>query len=320
MKKIVSLLFMSLLTISIFSVNAFAEKIDESELSISEVENIVLTHIDENNLNIKLGTVEYIDYLMSVLTFNEDKELSENPYYEQILFYASEYIHQVDESNILLTDENEIFDINMPYDSTIQEVKADIKQDERESEQEINEYKSLNPIQIQPLAGYNRTAAAEYAVKWHDGRNSLYNKHPLDCTNFVSQAVFAGGKAMKKPSAMPGGITKDTTNWYSERYSLPHYNYGWRETSSWVNVEDFKTYWSKTQPVVTSSSISTIINSANVGDVIQLQATSGSRFYHSLIVHKKADGTLYLAAHTNDRVNLSIKNISANQFRVINFY
>lgn len=32
MKKFVSLLFISFLTISIFSVNAFAEKLDESEL------------------------------------------------------------------------------------------------------------------------------------------------------------------------------------------------------------------------------------------------------------------------------------------------
>lgn len=242
-----------------------------------------------------------------------------NPYYEQILFYASEYIHQVDESNTILTDENEIFDINMPYDSTIQEVKAIIKQEEIESEQEIKEHKSLNPVQIQPFAAYNRTAAAEYAVKWHNGRNPLYKNHAADCTNFVSQAVFAGGKAMKKPASRPSGITKDTNNWYSERYSLPAYNYGWRESSSWVNVEDFKTFWAKTQSVVTSSSINTIISNANVGDVIQLQASSGSRFYHSLIVHKKANGTLYLAAHTNNRVNLSIKDISAYKFRVIKF-
>ncbi|WP_108308508.1 amidase domain-containing protein [Metalysinibacillus jejuensis] len=207
----------------------------------------------------------------------------------------------------------------MPYDSTIQEVKDVIKQEELESEQEIIEHKILNPVQIQPFATYNRTAAAEYAVKWHDGRNSLYKKHSADCTNFVSQAVFAGGKEMKKPSTRPSGITSDTNNWYSERYSLPAYNYGWRETSSWVNVEDFKTFWAKTQSVVTSSSKNTIIANANVGDVIQLQASSGSRFYHSLIVHKKADGTLYLAAHSIDRVNLSIKDISAYNLRVIKF-
>ncbi|NRG47739.1 amidase domain-containing protein [Bacillus sp. CRN 9] len=321
MKKIVFLLFALLFALSIFSLTTFAEEIDESKVKISDIENIVFKHIEDNNLNIEKATNEYVDYLMSVLIYDEDLKLTENPYYDQILFYASEYIHQLDQSSDIVTEEseNDIFDIDIPYESSIEEVKAEIKQEELESEQEIEEYKTLNPVTIQPFAAYNRTAAANYAIKWYNGRNSQYNNHRLDCTNFVSQAVFAGGKSMKKPRSRPSGIDKTTSYWYSERYSLPHYKYGYRESSSWVNVADFNTYWAKTQKVVTSTSKTTIINNANVGDVVQLKRASDGRWFHSMIVHKKSNGTIYLAGHTNNTKDKSIKSISASNFRVIKY-
>lgn len=305
----------------IFPINAFADNLDGSEVKLSDIENIVKKHIEENNLKIEINTNDYVDYLMSVLLYDGDQKLTKNPYYEEILFYASEYIHQLDQSNEVITEENENKTINivLPYDSTIKEVKAEIKQQELKSEQEIKMHKVINPILIQPSASYNRTAAANYAVKWYNRRNRQYNKHRLDCTNFVSQAVFAGGKSMKKPKSRPFGIKKTTSYWYSERYSLPHYNYDYRESSSWVNVADFKTYWGKTQKVVTSSSKNTIIKNAKVGDVIQLQRARDGRWFHSMIVHKKSNGTIYLAGHTNDTKGKSIKSISAAKFRVIKF-
>lgn len=321
MRKITFLLFASLLALSIFSINAFADNIDESEVKLSDIESIVLKHIEDNNLDIEMGTNEYVDYLMSVLIYDEDRKLTKNPYYEQILFYASEYIHQLDQSNDIVTEENEndTIDIDIPYESTIEKLKAEIKQEELESEQEIEEYKIINPVTIQPFAAYNSTAAANYAVKWYNGRNSKYNKHRLDCTNFVSQAVYAGGKSMKKPRTRPSGIKKTTSYWYSERYSLPHYNYGYRESSSWVNVADFKTYWAKTQKVVTSTSKTKIINNAKVGDVVQLKRARDGRWFHSMIVHKKSNETIYLAGHTRNTKNKPIKDISASSFRVIKF-
>ena len=46
---------------------------------------------------------------------------------------------------------------------------------------------------------YNREQAIDYAKKWAYKRNPrYYNYDPLggDCTNFISQCVYAGSKVM----------------------------------------------------------------------------------------------------------------------------
>jgi len=43
---------------------------------------------------------------------------------------------------------------------------------------------------------YNRVAAVQYAQKWAKSFNPDYVQFPNDCTNFVSQALRAGGWEM----------------------------------------------------------------------------------------------------------------------------
>lgn len=44
-----------------------------------------------------------------------------------------------------------------------------------------------------PLVFYDRNAAAAYARQWAKSNNPNYRTFPKDCTNFISQALFAGG-------------------------------------------------------------------------------------------------------------------------------
>jgi hypothetical protein len=55
------------------------------------------------------------------------------------------------------------------------------------------------------ISAYDRERAATYAIIWAHGRNPNYRDYGSgcacnDCTNFVSQALFAGGKVMKTGS------------------------------------------------------------------------------------------------------------------------
>ena len=70
---------------------------------------------------------------------------------------------------------------------------------------------------------YNRISACEYAKKWALKRNpQYYNYNSLggDCTNFISQCIFAGSKVMNYSKQ---------NGWY--------YIDGNRKSPSWTGVE-----------------------------------------------------------------------------------
>ena len=72
-------------------------------------------------------------------------------------------------------------------------------------------------------AGYDRQRAAAYAVRWAMGRNPAYydfTKIGGDCTNFVSQCLFAGSGIMN---------FTPVTGWF--------YRSADDRTASWTGVE-----------------------------------------------------------------------------------
>lgn len=311
-KLFIVALMLLLLPIQIVNANPIQDP------TFEDIENELFNYFKSNNLNYEKGSEEYVEYLLSILIYNEDKELMQHPNYDNILVYASKYLNEI-EGRESSKGENIIDTIEQ---KPLDEIKKEIKDEDAKIEKEIMEFKENNEEFITPFSVYNRTRAKNYAMTWAYKRNSLYNSHPYDCTNFVSQAVFAGGKPEKKLSPLPTGIKSTTSHWYSDRYEewrLNYYVYRWKESTSWVRVTDFYSYWAKTQKVVTSSNVNTIISNANIGDVIQLKNKNGA-WYHSMIVVNKANGTLTLAGHTSNTDKRNIKDISKdNSFRVIKF-
>ena len=43
---------------------------------------------------------------------------------------------------------------------------------------------------------YNREAAVRYANTWWDSRNPAFPSFDVDCTNYISQCLLAGGAPM----------------------------------------------------------------------------------------------------------------------------
>lgn len=135
---------------------------------------------------------------------------------------------------------------------------------------------------------YDRQKAVDYARRWAYSRNPRFYDFELiggDCTNFVSQAIYAGGGVMNHTP---------TFGWY-------YYDVNQR-APAWTSAEAlyrFLTSNKEAGPVAVETDITQI----EKGDVVQL-SFDGENFVHSLLVVSVGEtptrlNTL-LAAHSYD--------------------
>lgn len=139
--------------------------------------------------------------------------------------------------------------------------------------------------------GYNRRAAVSYALKWAFARNPLfYDFEDIggDCTNFVSQCLYAGCGVMN---------FSQENGWY---YISPD-----DRAPAWTGVEFLKTFLltnEGTGPYGEQAELSRLRS----GDVIQL-ADSDGRLYHSLLVSfvipPFEPQNIFVCAHSYDARN-----------------
>lgn len=150
---------------------------------------------------------------------------------------------------------------------------------------------------------YNRTAVYEYAKKWAYGRNPKYYNYDNiggDCTNFISQCIFAGCKQMNYDK---------NKGWY--------YITANNKSPSWTGVQLLYNFLiSNKGPGPTG--ITSRIDQLQIGDVIQL-SFNGTTFSHSLIVVQNGNQTYntYVAAHTFDVFHKKLADYSFEDYRCI---
>lgn len=131
---------------------------------------------------------------------------------------------------------------------------------------------------------FDRSAALEYARKWALLRNpAYYDFDPIggDCTNFISQCIFAGAGVMN--------YTPDV-GWYYSTLS--------DRAAAWTSVKyiyRFLTQNLGAGPFAEPVSLDSVLP----GDIIQLGTADGD-FYHSCITVALRSGMPFIAAHTND--------------------
>lgn len=148
---------------------------------------------------------------------------------------------------------------------------------------------------------YNRQKAVSYARKWALSRNpAYYNFDGIggDCTNFVSQCLYAGRGIMNYTPTF-GWFYIDTGN----------------RTASWTGVEflyNFLVFNKSVGPFAVESDQ----NSVEPGDLIQLGRSDGS-FYHSLIVLSNYSGNIRVAAHTYNTLDTPLFEYGFNNVRFL---
>lgn len=152
---------------------------------------------------------------------------------------------------------------------------------------------------------YNRTEGLKYAHEWAFGRNPKYydfSSFGGDCTNFISQCLYAGCNTMNY----------NKYGWY--------YISSYNRSASWTGVDflyDFLINNNGKGPYARVVSE----NDIEKGDIIQLSFSNVGRFNHSLFVVETGSiptiDNILIATHTYDRDYYPVKNYAYSRIRFL---
>jgi len=193
---------------------------------------------------------------------------------------------------------------------------------------------SLNPLRNNY---YDRNKVKIFAEKYALSKNPNFPYFKEnDCTNFISQAIYAGGVSQKYglwsaatswfcSSTNPSNLTKISLSWRSARYFRIH----------WANPYTKKYRATYYEEIPAEEAIvnftENIYDKLSIGDVIQyINLKKDPHPYHTQVIHNKSVTdefpytNLFIAQHSADRVNVSlhkyIRNIQDRASTVICIY
>jgi hypothetical protein len=151
---------------------------------------------------------------------------------------------------------------------------------------------------------YNRIAAVTYARKWSGGRNPEYYDFEHiggDCTNFVSQCVYAGSGVMNYAA----------DGWYYTNLN--------NRSPSWTSVELFYKFMTANTGAGPHAA-DVPLREVKIGDVIQL-SFDGDIFSHSLLVVQTGFSpsmtNVRIASHSYDSYGRPLNSYVFRDYRVI---
>lgn len=91
-------------------------------------------------------------------------------------------------------------------------------------------------VQAGPALAYSGPNAAAYADEWAINDNTYYPQYSSDCTNFVSQAVYAGGYPFRNYQQ---NVTDAWWYYYQQAGNPSMGAVQWESSISWINVAAF---------------------------------------------------------------------------------
>lgn len=153
--------------------------------------------------------------------------------------------------------------------------------------------KSARSMGTQSL-GANRAAVVDYAMKYWQQHNPAYRSIPDNCTNFVSQALSAGGWSQT------GGLvyTSNSEWWYNGLLPV--------QTYTWVNAEDLYQFgFFNSNRFVMNQYPEPYL----AGDIAFFQwhtELSDKMDHAAVLTFVDASGMPYFTENTNDHVNKSV--------------
>ena len=153
------------------------------------------------------------------------------------------------------------------------------------------------------MSKYNRQKVYEYAKKWAYSRNPKYYNYDAiggDCTNFVSQCIFAGCGQMNYNKG---------NGWY--------YINGNNKSPSWTGVEFLYNFLLSNKGAGPFGK-ETTIDKLEIGDIIQLNF-NGNKFSHTLVVVQNSQNIMntLVSAHSDDVFGKRVIDYKFNNYRCI---
>ena len=131
---------------------------------------------------------------------------------------------------------------------------------------------------------YDRHAAVQYAERWWNDYNPAYKQFDVDCTNYVSQCLRAGGAPMR-------GYPDRSKGWW---YQNENWSY------SWSVAHSLRWYLSGSKQGLKGKTIEEP-EQLIPGDVICYDFEGDGKWDHNtIVVSKDANGMPLVNAHTNN--------------------
>lgn len=136
-------------------------------------------------------------------------------------------------------------------------------------------------------------AMANYARTYAKSYNTAYRSFREDCTNFISQAMYAGGW-----TKVTGYYTSNDVWWYN-----------WANQSrTWVNAHNWYLFATRSGRTYILSNVWDM----QLADVLQFDWERDGNINHSMIVTiVGSSGERYLSGHTNNTLDRSLTSIIA---------
>ncbi|MEU7425261.1 amidase domain-containing protein [Streptomyces sp. NPDC040750] len=147
--------------------------------------------------------------------------------------------------------------------------------------------------------GYDYQAMVAYATKYWKNYNSAYpdfngQGDGGDCTNFVSQALKAGGW-----KHVPG-YTNDFHKWFGTADI---------QSDSFIGVNEFSWF------ALSSKRVTSLANvyQADIGDVVQMDFNrDGSKDHSMIVTYRDRSGVPYVSYHSTNTYNRSVASLVAS--------
>lgn len=294
------------------------------EKTLSDVERDLNEYIAEAYPQMVIGSAEYIDYLSDQMLCGADLMLTSREDYDDIELYASSFLTACDGEvgvNIeVLNDGTEVARLfETEKSKTLSQVREENDLRMQQEEQLALFYSAANDMPAL-TAAYSPSAAATYAQRYAENYNvPTYKGFLSDCTNFVSQCVVAGGKAMSFPSDWRtiANTNDNASYWYHKNYSVK-YDYTYKYSKTFINVASFYSYALKLGATATTyTGVAGIQNNAKKGDIVQCYNSSNG-WHHSIIITSGSKGNWKYCGHSSDRKDYPVANLTKDtKFRII---
>lgn len=131
---------------------------------------------------------------------------------------------------------------------------------------------------------YDRLAAVKYAEHWWNSYNPAYRKFDVDCTNYISQCLRAGGAPMRGMPDRGKGWWYQGNNW----------------SFSWAVAHSLRWYLSGSTQGLQGKEVASAAD-LYPGDVICYDFQGDGRWDHNtIVVTKDANGMPLVNAHTDN--------------------
>lgn len=324
--KVALFSLLAVFTVSVFMISCEQENLEDTigniELNEEQMpigERIINEYMEQKQeqLDVEVrqkGSQAYLDFLFEVSMGD----------YPDLTGEASNYIKSPEELNavidFIIKERAPLYE-NYPIDGD---------PSDREAEKIEEEDDSRNHLKG---AGYDRNKAKDYAMKWAHDRNDNYPDFSGfgaggDCTNFVSQAIQAGGIGMVGSG---DGCKYEANNseWYTHRgggWNCWGAESDWEWSTPWAVPYPFRVYHrdkGNAEELGWTRSAATADALLDVGDVVQIQKDWGNGWItgHVMIVTEDIHEDLRVTYHSTDTKNKKLSEIPLGErrFQLVRF-